>query len=996
MRDHCVTCQPPGMIVERAQRPSVPCTTENSVRRAVVEHAPSVCSHRVTAGSVSSYSIPAPSMAPSLYCLTSRSDPPGLEEYFTKPCYSGTARRSSSLGYHPVTSGSANSTMDSTTTPVNPAVNYTTQQQPLVDRVPAPLQDRIKECAEASANNSFLGSNGFWQSPLSLNSMAPVVIDSPPSALVVDHPTSDCILGASSLQEQGSVDSADSTVWTTVLARLLSEEQIFDTAVSPGVAEVSKPHCNSILSLQKSQTNQEETTTVVSDSSTTPSALYSWEPSHSPDAHASLPWFGCWKSSCSEQEVMAPSSSSSRDVSSRHSEQKPVGAADPLGDDVWKTDILNIPPKEGEAFLEASPKPWTVPAASLDHLSPQPGAYVPAEEEHISTLCCLGQVSNELLVSMEYNCRIMKQKCSSQLIQDAATVNPNKPPCEVESYTTLNKAGLWNAAKEWAVVPRSAPLSGGPMDASLVMRMTPAQVASFRKLAHLTDAVSFGGVPPDRTPSLERDGQDSAENGIRSATGYPMQLTPSSGLDVRLTSELAASLQSFCISPQPPPPLSHRRHAQSLRNSTTPMSHLHNVSVSCMKATTAEQQLLERSSSTEKSSSCHKGARKKKRRERASGCLFPGSSSMAVFVESPIRTSRPGEKSFVSRLDAFLLPPLMPPETLAPLHILLPITIPFGGILISEQSSMSEGKTMCIDPSKKEVLGVHSSCTTPQFSTPSSGLSRETASHHYYFPEQYSSANSMFSRLHGFCNQSPAWLALDIGYIASREHQITRVVDYFLEFFTRRFSLPRTEERSNTSSSTPPDERSSSENAASFEPITIRLRCSGLRLRTDRGSGWYLYEVPVEPCEPAYENPLNRVIHDVEEFTRHLSQSRLCQHAVMKPFINNQLAIVVLKQQGTGISAKMIERMERVTCDGIELSEIRIVRHRLRDKFGHAMFERDPRYPGHPIFGCPIACDQHGRHARVVFSRVQYPPVITCSTPIQITKRNKQPSPLGL
>lgn len=131
---------------------------------------------------------------------------------------------------------------------------------------------------------------------------------------------------------------------------------------------------------------------------------------------------------------------------------------------------------------------------------------------------------------------------------------------------------------------------------------------------------------------------------------------------------------------------------------------------------------------------------------------------------------------------------------------------------------------------------------------------------------------------------------------------------------------------------------------SSFSPDSlfmdpIRLRCSGLRLREDHGSGWFLYETPVEACSERDLLNFKELIYLIEAFNDHVRESKLCQNATMKPFMNNQFAIVVLKQEGSGISESKLSQVSDFKCEGVEVSEIRLVRHKLQDKFGNAMFE---------------------------------------------------------
>lgn len=98
---------------------------------------------------------------------------------------------------------------------------------------------------------------------------------------------------------------------------------------------------------------------------------------------------------------------------------------------------------------------------------------------------------------------------------------------------------------------------------------------------------------------------------------------------------------------------------------------------------------------------------------------------------SRIRYTNPGEITCISPSCAAILPALRSPEALAPLHIVLPINLPYGKVIIAQNTTHT--------------------------------VAREHPLHHYYFQAQFPSANNLFSRLHGLCNQSPSWLALDIG-----------------------------------------------------------------------------------------------------------------------------------------------------------------------------------------------------------------------------------------
>lgn len=122
-----------------------------------------------------------------------------------------------------------------------------------------------------------------------------------------------------------------------------------------------------------------------------------------------------------------------------------------------------------------------------------------------------------------------------------------------------------------------------------------------------------------------------------------------------------------------------------------------------------------------------------------------------------------------------------------------------------------------------------------------------------------------------------------------------------------------------------------------MEPI--RLRCNGLRLRKDHGSNWFLYETPVEDCSDQDSMNFKEVIRLIERFNKHVRELKLCQNATLKPFLNNQFAIIILKQEGSGISETKLKHAEGYQCEGVEVSEIRLVRHKLSDKFGNALFE---------------------------------------------------------
>lgn len=266
--------------------------------------------------------------------------------------------------------------------------------------------------------------------------------------------------------------------------------------------------------------------------------------------------------------------------------------------------------------------------------------------------------------------------------------------------------------------------------------------------------------------------------------------------------------------------------------------------------------------------------------------------------------TKPGETTSISPSCCAILPSL-PPEALAPLHIVLPINLCYGKIVIASNTT--------------------------------GHATREHPLHHYYFQKQFPSANNLFSRLHGLCNQSPSWLALDIGYVACREHQVAPVVDIFNNFFRQGF-MNISKRRRNRSSRGRRDNCPHADNTQEFmDPV--RLRCSGLRLREDHGSGWFLYETPVEACSEKDSTSFKEVIRLIESFNEHVRDSRLCQNATMKPFMNNQFAIVVLKQDSSGISARELARLNDFKCEGVEISEIRLVRHKLQDRFGNAMFE---------------------------------------------------------
>lgn len=302
-------------------------------------------------------------------------------------------------------------------------------------------------------------------------------------------------------------------------------------------------------------------------------------------------------------------------------------------------------------------------------------------------------------------------------------------------------------------------------------------------------------------------------------------------------------------------------------------------------------------------------------------------SSRAIEFTSPGETT--SSTSLLSALRSF--------EALAPLHIVLPVNIPYGKILVAKNGSET----------------------------------REAPLHHYYFRQQFPSANLLFSRLHGLSNQSPAWLALDVGYIACREHQVARVADLFSKFFRRAFESMH-------------DTPAGGDNHPGYiKPI--RLQCSGLRMRQDHGSGWFLYETPVEACSVEDAANFKEVMRLMRLFSEQVRSAKLCQIAMMKPFTNNQLAIVIVKQEGSPINEEKLQGVGGFQCEGVELSEVRLIRHKLQDQFGNALFEQDPRFRTSEIFGRPIAHNAAGEHARFVFARAALPKVVA-RPPHQITR----------
>lgn len=321
---------------------------------------------------------------------------------------------------------------------------------------------------------------------------------------------------------------------------------------------------------------------------------------------------------------------------------------------------------------------------------------------------------------------------------------------------------------------------------------------------------------------------------------------------------------------------------------------------------------------------------------------------------SRVRYTQIGKTSFVPLSCSAVLPLNMPRDGLAPLHIVLPINIPYGKIVVQSNSHTNRGHPI----------------------------------HHYYFRRQFPSANQLFSRLHGLCNQSPSWLTVDVGYVACREYQVPFVVDLFNNYFRQSFQNIAQRNRSLAIQDSLNHPQDGSENISNtnsninpsnnfFLMNPIRLTCSGLRLRSDHGSGWFLYETPVISADETDSFNFKEVIQIIESFCDRVRSSRLCQNATMKPFMNDQFAIVVLKQEGKGLSDRELARVSNFSCEGVEISEVRLVRHKRQDRFCNAMFEEDPRFNDKNVLGRPIAHNHDNIHGRYVFAKAALPPIIS-------------------